>query len=238
MFWRYEVLRWYQWFDVTLKTQKVRFSEMFVPLILYIFRAVVHVSILLYLQYTDITHGINIGGSPPYKTSSDLQDMFETDFYIYVYINFILYILYINILCFNIIHNLNYIKLLVLYSDYNNNNNNNHGSTALYGLGPPLSEVTWSCAFVAEGDQPTGRAVRFNPDVTARVIWQSVRGLGWEMAAEFCLRNISIHARKVLLHAVNLRHGTDGFTRPRPGLNPQTLGPVASTLTTSPPRAT
>jgi hypothetical protein len=26
----------------------------------------------------------------------------------------------------------------------NNNNNNNHGSTALYGLGPPLSEVTRS----------------------------------------------------------------------------------------------
>jgi hypothetical protein len=25
---------------------------------------------------------------------------------------------------------------------------------------------------------------------------------------------ISIHARKVLLHAVNLRHGTDGFTSP------------------------
>jgi hypothetical protein len=34
------------------------------------------------------------------------------------------------------------------------------------------------------------------------------------MAAEFCLRNISIHARKVLLHAVNLRHETDGFTSP------------------------
>jgi hypothetical protein len=34
------------------------------------------------------------------------------------------------------------------------------------------------------------------------------------MAAEFCLRNISIHARKVLLHAVNLRHGTAGFTSP------------------------
>jgi hypothetical protein len=34
------------------------------------------------------------------------------------------------------------------------------------------------------------------------------------MDAEFCLRNISIHARKVLLHAVNLRHGTDGFTSP------------------------
>ena len=71
------------------------------------------------------------------------------------------------------------------------------------------------------------------------------------MAAEFCLRNISIHARKVLLHAVNLRHGTDGFTSPpkkvvlrifitlknTSGLNPQTLGPVVSTLTTSPPSA-
>jgi hypothetical protein len=34
------------------------------------------------------------------------------------------------------------------------------------------------------------------------------------MAAELCLRNISIHARKVVLHAVNLRHGTDGFTSP------------------------
>jgi hypothetical protein len=28
------------------------------------------------------------------------------------------------------------------------------------------------------------------------------------------LGNIFIHARKVLLHAVNLRHGTDGFTSP------------------------
>jgi hypothetical protein len=33
-----------------------------------------------------------------------------------------------------------------------NNSNNNHGSTALFGLGPPLSEVTWSCAFVAVSD--------------------------------------------------------------------------------------
>jgi hypothetical protein len=31
---------------------------------------------------------------------------------------------------------------------------------------------------------------------------------------EFSLPNIFIHARKVLLHAVNLRHGTDGFTSP------------------------
>ena len=35
---------------------------------------------------------------------------------------------------------------------------NNHGSTALYGLRPPLSEVTGSCAFVTVGDWPTGRA--------------------------------------------------------------------------------
>jgi hypothetical protein len=30
-------------------------------------------------------------------------------------------------------------------------------------------------------------------------------------ATEFCLR-ASFHARRVLLHAINLRHGTDGFT--------------------------
>jgi hypothetical protein len=68
------------------------------------------------------------------------------------------------------------------------------------------------------------------------------------MAAEFCLR-ASFHARRVLLRAVNLRHGTRRLYfpsegkratdfialknhRPRPGLSPQTLGPVASTLTT------
>jgi hypothetical protein len=58
---------------------------------------------------------------------------------------------------------------------------------------------------------------------------------------EFSLRNIFIHARKVLLHAdftsppkeVVLR-----IHRPRWGSNPRTLGPVASTLTTSPPRST
>jgi hypothetical protein len=33
------------------------------------------------------------------------------------------------------------------------------------------------------------------------------------MAAEFFLR-ASFHIRKVLLHAVDLRHGTDGFTSP------------------------
>jgi hypothetical protein len=62
--------------------------------------------------------------------------------------------------------------------------------------------------------------------------------------AEFC----TYRARRVLLHAVNLRHGTEGrratdfitikIHRPRPGLNPRTFGPVASTLTTRPPKAT
>jgi hypothetical protein len=60
----------------------------------------------------------------------------------------------------------------------NNNNNNNHGSTALYGLWPPLSEVTWSAHLCQFGDQPTGRAVELNPDVTARAIWQAVRRRG------------------------------------------------------------
>jgi hypothetical protein len=64
----------------------------------------------------------------------------------------------------------------------------------------------------------------------------------------------SIHARKVFLHAVNLRHGTDGFTSPPKevvlrifitlknpstsvGIEPANLGST-SPLTTSPPRAT
>jgi hypothetical protein len=58
---------------------------------------------------------------------------------------------------------------------------------------------------------------------------------------------------RVLLHAINLRHGTDGFTSPPKGIfithkNPPSsvgfepatecpVGPVASTLTTGPPRA-
>jgi hypothetical protein len=126
-------------------------------------------------------------------------------------------------------------------------NNNNHGSTALYGLRPHLSEVTRSCAFVAVGDWSTGRAAVLSilmspPEPSGR---QS-GDLG-EKLPQFGLRNISIHARKVILHAVNLRHGTDGFTsppkwcsgflsslkihRPRSGSNPRTL-------TTSPPRST
>jgi hypothetical protein len=104
---------------------------------------------------------------------------------------------------------------------------------------------------VAVGDWSTGRASVLSilmcpPEPSGR---QS--GDLSEKLRQFGLRNISIHARKVLLHAVNLRHGTDGFTskqvvlrifitlkNPRSGSNPRTLGPVASTLTTSPPRST
>ena len=68
------------------------------------------------------------------------------------------------------------------------------------------------------------------------------------MADEFCLKMPDFHvAFRDLLHGVNLRHGTDGFTstpkegvlrilspwksqRLRPGLNPRTWVPKASTL--------
>ena len=68
------------------------------------------------------------------------------------------------------------------------------------------------------------------------------------MADEFCLKMPEFHVTfKDLLHAVNLRHGTDGFTSPpkegelrifspwkiqrlRSGLNPWTWVPKASTL--------
>jgi hypothetical protein len=44
------------------------------------------------------------------------------------------------------------VKPNVINDDNNNNNNNNHGSTALYRLGPPLSEVTWSAHLWQIGD--------------------------------------------------------------------------------------
>ena len=68
------------------------------------------------------------------------------------------------------------------------------------------------------------------------------------MADEFCLKMPDFHVTfRDLLHAVNIRHGTDGFTSPpkegvlgifspwkiqrlRPGLNPRTWVPKASTL--------
>ena len=71
---------------------------------------------------------------------------------------------------------------------------------------------------------------------------------GREMADEFCLKMPDFHVTfRDLLHAVNLRHGTDGFTSLpkegvlrifspwktqglRSGLNPRTWVPKASTL--------
>ena len=71
---------------------------------------------------------------------------------------------------------------------------------------------------------------------------------GREMAEEFCLKMSDFHVTfRDLLHAVSLRHGTNGFTsspkegmlkifspckiqRLRPGLNPRTWVPKASTL--------
>jgi hypothetical protein len=47
------------------------------------------------------------------------------------------------------------------------------------------------------------------------------------MAAEFCLR-ASFHARRVLLNAVNLRHGTDGFTSPPKEVVLRILSPLKS----------
>jgi hypothetical protein len=71
---------------------------------------------------------------------------------------------------------------------------------------------------------------------------------GWE----FCRKWRLPRHFWVLVHAVNLRHGTDGFTSPpkkgvmriffarkirrlRPGLNPRTWVPKASTLSSRPP---
>jgi hypothetical protein len=69
----------------------------------------------------------------------------------------------------------------------------------------------------------------------------------------------SFHTRKFLLHAVNLRHGTDGFTSPpkevvgsratdfitlknpsssSAGFEPANLGSSSKHATTRPPRAT
>jgi hypothetical protein len=76
---------------------------------------------------------------------------------------------------------------------------------------PPLSGVTKSCAFVAVGDWSTGRAsvLSILPEPSGRQ--SGDLGEKWRL---FGLRNIFIHVRKVILHAVNLRHGTDGFTSP------------------------
>jgi hypothetical protein len=51
------------------------------------------------------------------------------------------------------------------------------------GLGLLFPRLQGLCAFAAVRDRLTGRVFQLDPDVTARAIWQSVRRLGWEMAA-------------------------------------------------------
>jgi hypothetical protein len=126
---------------------------------------------------------------------------------------------------------------------YNNNNNNNHSSTALYGLGLPLSEVTGSCAFVVVGDWPTGRAA-----VLSILMWppepsgRQSGDLGEKLELNFAYETFLFMGPTASLPLQ--RKWCSGFLsplkihRPRSGSNPRTLGPVASTLTTSPPRST
>jgi hypothetical protein len=62
----------------------------------------------------------------------------------------------------------------------------------------------------------------------ADTTWWRSRWNAGEKHGRWILPTSTYRTRRVLLHAVNLRHRTDGWT----------LGPVASTLTTRPPRAT
>jgi hypothetical protein len=55
--------------------------------------------------------------------------------------------------------------------------------------------------------------------------------MGEKQVRKFGRQSISLMLCRVLLNAVNVRHGTDGLT------SPPKEGPVASTLTTRPPRA-
>ena len=97
-----------------------------------------------------------------------------------------------------------------------------------FQLPPPGVPHVWN-----DASEPQQRKV----ELWARNLWEFCRK--WRLPRHFW----------VLLHAVNLRHGTDGFTSPpkegvlriffarlRPGLNPRTWVPKTSTLTSRPPR--
>jgi hypothetical protein len=94
------------------------------------------------------------------------------------------------------------------------------------------------------------------PDSSTRVRWQSYQQshiaenreeLTKEMM-NLALRSIFIHTPQESLTCCKILHRSDGFAspskgrraadfyRPRPGLNPRTLGSMASTLTITPPR--
>jgi hypothetical protein len=65
------------------------------------------------------------------------------------------------------------------------------------------------------GKPATSAQFLLNPDSSARAS-SSEAGETWvrKMAAESLPTRHLFHALRVLLHAVNLRHGTDGFTSP------------------------
>jgi hypothetical protein len=106
----------------------------------------------------------------------------------------------------------------------------------------PLSEVTKSCAFV--GDWSTGSAYcSIDPDVPARAIWQAhqetwARNGGNLAYATFLFMPVRFFYMPYRL----LYFPSEGSGAPDFFIvflsNPRTLGPVASTLTTSPPRST
>jgi hypothetical protein len=101
----------------------------------------------------------------------------------------------------------------------------------------PKVFLVGKCAFCSEWPAHWPHKFWLNPDETARAIWQAVRRLRWEMAAWILLTDVtgSIHARKVLLHAVNLlplrRKWCSGFLSPLKihpspsvGIEPANLG--------------
>ena len=129
-----------------------------------------------------------------------------------------------------------------------------------------------TCSNIVEYSQQEGfyrvplPAARQTPKPVIRTFQLPTPGVPhiWNDASEPQQRKVELWARNVrefcrkwrlplhfwvLLHAVNLRHGTDGFTSPpkedffarkirrlRPGLNPRTRVPEASTLTSRPPK--
>jgi hypothetical protein len=62
-------------------------------------------------------------------------------------------------------------------------------------------------------------------------------GATGEVNDEFCLRHYLFHCPKGFYFPSERRRAADLY-RPRPGLNSRTLGPMASMLTTRPPRTT
>jgi hypothetical protein len=101
--------------------------------------------------------------------------------------------------------------------------------------------------------------LRITPDLSTKTRWQSYqqrhleRGGGMDEGIRILLMQYLWYVKGSFTCRKSLRHGISGFTSHptegvlrifialknpshRPGLNPRPLGPVASTLTTTPPR--